>query len=245
MRHIAIFGATSAIAVESARIFAQAGDKLFLVARDAQKLEAVRADIAARGAGAVTTTVRDLADTAGHPALLFQAKEALGDLDIVLVAHGVLSNQGECEKDFAKVEESIRVNFLSAASLAQASANLMLEQKRGTIAVISSVAGDRGRPSIYTYASAKGGLNVFLQGLRGRLLRSGIRVITIKPGPVDTPMTAHLKKGPTMASAASVGAGIVRAIEKGKDEVYLPWFWFWIMLIIRLMPEAIFKRIKF
>lgn len=244
MRHVAIFGGTSAIAVETARVMAARGDKLFLIARDKQKLAAIEADLRVRGASVVATQTADLSDSGAHARLLSDARQALGDLDVVLVAHGSLPDQKECERDFRVAAAAINLNFLSAASIAAEAANLFESQKKGCIAVISSVAGDRGRQSLYVYGSAKAGLSAFLQGLRNRLAPSGVQVLTIKPGIVDTPMTAHLKKGPLTATPDVVGAGIVKAIDKRRNVVYLPWFWWGIMTIIKLIPEAIFKRLK-
>lgn len=244
MRHVAIFGATSGIAVEVARLMAQAGDKLFLVARDAQKLSSVESDLRARGAADLHSATADLNAFEDHPRLLAQAKEAMGDLDIVLIAHGTLPDQNICEQNFSKVEDCVRSNFLSAASLAQAAANFMKPLKRGTVAVISSVAGDRGRQSNYAYGASKAGLSAFLGGLRNRFAKDGVHVMTIKPGMVDTPMTAHLKKGPLFATAQSVGAGIYKALAKRRNVVYVPAYWWLVMTVISAIPEAIFKKLK-
>ena len=244
MQHVAIFGGTSAIAVEVARLMAKAGDKVFLVARDAKKLAVVEADLKARGAGFIGAATADLNAFESHSRLLAQAREQLGDLDVVLIAHGTLPDQAACEADFVEAEEAIRTNFLSAASLASAAAKIMAPLKRGTIAVIGSVAGDRGRQSNFVYGSAKAGLAAYLQGLRNRLAHQGVHVVTIKPGMVDTPMTAHMKKGPLFASAEDVGQGIYRAILKKRNVVYVPALWILIMGIIKSIPEAIFKKLK-
>ncbi|HXC65533.1 MAG TPA: SDR family NAD(P)-dependent oxidoreductase, partial [bacterium] len=117
-------------------------------------------------------------------------------------------------------------------------------QGRGCLAVISSVAGDRGRQSNYVYGTAKATVTAFLSGLRNRLFRSGVQVLTIKPGMVDTPMTAALKKGPLFASADTVAAGIVRAVDKRRDVVYVPGYWRLVMGVIKALPEGVFKRLK-
>ncbi len=244
MQHVAIFGGTSAIAVEVARLMAKAGDKIFLVARDPKKLAVVEADLRARGAALVASAVADLNGIASHPELVGKAKAALGDLDVVLIAHGTLPDQRQCEENFAKAEEAIRTNFVSAASLANAAANLMRPLKRGTIAVIGSVAGDRGRQSNFVYGSAKAGLAAYLQGLRNRLAPDGVHILTIKPGMVDTPMTAQLKKGPLFATPEAVGRGIYSAILKRRNVVYVPVIWLLVMGIIKAIPEAIFKKLK-
>ena len=165
-------------------------------------------------------------------------------MDTVLIAHGTLGNQRAAESDFALAELEYRTNFLSVVSLLTPIAAYLENKHSGTIAVISSVAGDRGRQSNFIYGSAKGALSIYLAGLSNRLFSSGVKVITIKPGFVDTPMTAHLKKSFLFACPNKVAAGIYRAIEKGNDVVYLPYFWGWIMLLIRLLPENVFKRLK-
>ena len=177
--------------------------------------------------------------------LLAKAGAALGgDLDVVLIAYGTLSNQVACEADAALTLRELNTNFLSVASLLTELANRLKHQGHGTLAVISSVAGDRGRPSNYVYGSAKGALSLFLQGLRGRLFHVGVHVLTIKPGFVDTPMTADVKKNPLFASPQRVGADIVRACDQGRNVLYTPFFWRFVMTVIRLIPEPLFKRLK-
>ena len=244
MSRIAIFGATSAIAQEAARLFAAEGGQLFLVGRDTGRLAAVAADLTARGARGVATHATDLADPHGHEAAVTKALAYLGGLDGVLIAHGVLPVQSEVQDDPAATLAALQVNFLSPASLLTALAPVFERSRAGVICVIGSVAGDRGRPSNYVYGAGKGGLDTFLQGLRARLAKSGVRVITVKPGFVDTPMTASIRKNPLFASAAAVGRGIHRAMRRGADVIYLPWYWRWIMLIIRLIPERLFKKLS-
>lgn len=243
-RKVLIIGATSAIAAETARLFAAAGDDLFLVGRNPQKTGAVANDVLVRGANRVGHRVQDLADTGQHAALPAEAIDYLGGLDIVLVAHGTLSDQAACQADYALTEQEMTTNFLSVVSLLTPLANRFEQQQHGTIAVISSVAGDRGRQSNYVYGSAKAGLSAFLQGLRNRLAKSGVAVITIKPGFVDTPMTAHIEKGSLYVGPEVIARGIYQAIETGQDVVYLPWFWWGIMTVIKHIPEPIFKRLS-
>lgn len=244
MRHVLIIGATSAIAEATARNFAQDGDRLFLAARNPERLAAVANDLKTRGATQVETVAMDANDTARHAALISQAEAALEGLDTILIAHGTLSDQKACEASFEKTLEELQTNCLSVISLLTLVANRFEEQKYGTIAVISSVAGDRGRQSNYVYGTAKAAVSTFLQGLRNRLYRSGVTVITVKPGFVDTPMTAGFRKGPLWVSPEQVGKGIYRGIQRKSGVIYLPWFWRWIMLVIRLIPESIFKRLK-
>ncbi|MCB0339252.1 MAG: SDR family oxidoreductase [Bdellovibrionales bacterium] len=241
---IIIFGATSAIAVETARLLANRGDELILVARNKDKLYSVVQDLRARASGKVDSIIADLNDLDKHASLLEKAKEILGDYDLVLIAHGTLSNQEVCEKDFKKAEDELKTNFLSAVSLLTPIANEFEKRKSGHIVVISSVAGDRGRQSNYIYGTAKGALSIFLQGLRNRLAKSDVTVTTIKPGFVDTPMTANFDKGPLFVGPDVIARGILRAIQNKSDIVYLPWFWWPIMMVIKAIPEGVFKRLK-
>ena len=243
MRKILIIGATSAIAEATARRFAQDGDRLFLAGRSSERLKMLADDLKLRGALQSETFTMDANDFAQHATLVSTAHASLGGLDTVLIAHGTLSDQQACEASFEATFQELQTNALSVISLLTHIANIFESQKHGTIAVISSVAGDRGRPSNYVYGTAKAAVSTFLQGLRGRLFAAGVNVITIKPGFVDTPMTASFRKGLLWAAPKTVGDGIYRSIEKQREIVYLPWFWRWIMLIIRIVPEPIFKRL--
>lgn len=244
MRKVLILGATSAIAQETAKLFAADGDRLFLVARNAPRLAAVAQDLRVRGAEKVGQRVADLNDTAQHAGLLTEAASSLGGLDTVLIAHGTLSDQQACERDYALAERELRTNFLSAVSLLTHVANRFEQQGHGSIAVISSVAGDRGRRSNYVYGAAKGGLTVFLQGLRHRLRAHGVQVLTVKPGFVDTPMTRELKKGLLWVGPQAIARGIHQALGRRRDVVYLPWFWRGIMAALRALPEPLFTRLN-
>ncbi len=239
-----IAGATSAIAREAARVLARRNASLFLVARDANKLEAVAADLRVLGARAVHTATADLASTTAHEQWWPEALALLGEPDAILIAHGILGDAGRARHDAAHTAEILTTNFLSAAAMLAPVSTWFEQRRSGVIAVIGSVAGDRGRQSNYVYGASKGGLDVFLQGLRNRLFHAGVDVVTIKPGFVDTPMTAHLPKSPLFASPEAVARGIVKAMEQGRDVVYLPFFWRWILWVVKLMPEFVFKRLK-
>jgi decaprenylphospho-beta-D-erythro-pentofuranosid-2-ulose 2-reductase len=241
---ILIIGATSAIAQETAKCFARDGAELFLVARSSEKLNAVADDLRVRGAKSVETFLLDISDLDRHQEMFDAALAALGSLDMLLIAHGTLGDQRKCELSVEETLKELNTNALSVISLLTISANYFEQQRRGCIAVISSVAGDRGRQSNYVYGTAKGAVNTFLQGLRNRLYKAHVSVLTVEPGFVDTPMTAALKKGPLFARPSSVGKGIYQAMLKGKDVVYLPWFWRPIMLVVRSIPERIFKRLS-
>jgi short-subunit dehydrogenase len=244
MSRVIVVGATSAIAQEAARMFAQDGASMFLVARDREKLAAVADDLRVRGATRVETSVINLLEWERHEELVESAAKALGGLDLALIAHGNLSDQAACESRVAEIVREMNLNCLSVISLATVLGNYFERQSYGCVAVIASVAGDRGRRSNYVYGTAKGAVDIFLQGLRSRLFPQGVAVVTIKPGLVDTPMTAALPKNCLFASARTVGLGVYRAMLKRKNVVYLPWFWRWIMAIVRILPEALFKRLN-
>ncbi len=241
---VLIFGATSAIAGEVARRYAARGARLFLVGRDRTKLDRIAA---ALGGAVVGTRAADLDDTGASARLVGEAIGALGGLDVAIVAQGLLGDQLASERHYAEAERVIRTNFLSVVALVIPLAqHLEAAAGRGAIAVLSSVAGDRGRPRNYSYGAAKGAVNVYLQGLRTRLWSRGIGIHTLKIGPVDTPMTADHRKTPVFASAEGVAAGIVAAIDRGRGgETYLPWFWRPIMAVVRQLPEPVLQRLAF
>lgn len=244
MTRILILGATSAIAEQTARRYAERGAQLMLVARDEDKLQRLADDLAIRGTGQVAWQACDLNDTPGHETVLLETEKALGGLDMVLIAYGTLGDQAVGEHDFSAAMQELQTNCLGVLSLLTLIANRFEAQQSGTIAVISSVAGDRGRQSNYIYGTAKGALSLFLQGLRNRLHKAGVQVLTIKPGFVDTPMTREFPKGLLWVKPEVIADGIVRAVDKRRDVVYLPFFWRYIMLIIKLIPEFIFKRLS-
>lgn len=244
MNKILIVGATSAIAEAVARIHAQRGDHLFLVARNAERLRGVVDDLRIRGCPKVVGWPMEANDFGAHAGMLERAEAELGGLDTVLIAHGTLPDQGACAASVELTLDEIRTNALSTISLATLIANRFESQGRGTLAVIASVAGDRGRQSNYVYGSAKAMVSTFLSGLGQRLAKFGVAVVTIKPGFVDTPMTRDFKKGPLWTSADSVAKGIVRAIDRKTPVVYLPCFWRGIMWVIRSIPEWLFRRLR-
>lgn len=244
MKRVLIIGATSAIAEQCARIWAARGDELYLVARNEVRLQTITADLKVRGAHDAASYCTDLNDMQRHVDLLGAAENAMGGVDIVLVAHGTLSNQKSCERSVGETLAEIQTNALSTISLLTLIANYFEAQKDGTICVISSVAGDRGRASNYVYGSAKAMVTVFASGLRQRLHKSNVGVVTVKPGFVDTPMTAEFKKGFLWAKPNSVAGTIVAAIDKNKTEIYAPVFWAAIMMVIRNIPTPMFKRIS-
>jgi len=245
MTRVAIFGATSGIAQCVARLFARERANFVLVARNPQRLAAVSADLLARGAAEVATIACDLIAVETHPELVDRVLATLSGLDAVLIAHGTLGDQKRSELDGGTTTRELMTNFVSAASLLTHIANVMERQRHGVVAIIGSVAGDRGRESNYVYGSAKAGLRVFAEGLRYRLRRASVSVVLVEPGFVDTPMTAAIDKaGPLWAKPERVAGDIRRAMAKRSAVVYTPWFWRWIMLVVRWMPAPIFRRLR-
>jgi decaprenylphospho-beta-D-erythro-pentofuranosid-2-ulose 2-reductase len=232
------------LAHEAAKIFARNSADLVLVARSPHKLAAVQGDLCVRGARSVETVVADLADVARHQEVVEAALRPFSGLDMVLVAYGTLGDQQQSEQEVTVTLQEFNNNCTSVISLLTLLANYFEHQKRGCLAVISSVAGDRGRQSNYVYGAAKGAVTIFLQGLRNRLASKGVAVVTIKPGMVDTPMTAHMPRSRLFASAETVGQGIYQAMMKRKDVVYVPGYWRYIMWIIRSIPESRFKKMN-
>ena len=241
---VLIIGATSAIAREAARLWAARGEVLYLMGRSTERLQALAEDLKIRGASDARWSVLDFDDYAGHRAAILGAQQTMNGLDLALIAHGALPNQEACQEDFDNAQAALAANFLSFASLLTHLANHFEKQRHGRIGAITSVAGDRARKSNYVYAAAKSGASAWLEGLRGRMALAGVTVTNIKPGYVDTPMTAHLPKNALFASASRVGAGAVAALDRGAATVYLPWFWRPIMALARVVPGRIFHRLN-
>jgi short-subunit dehydrogenase len=239
-----VFGATSAIAQAAVRRLAAAGGALVLVGRDPVRLEAVAADARVRGARVAEPLVADLDDDARHEALLAAAAERLGRIDLVLVAHGLLATTEDCARDPSLVARLLRTNLVGTVLLVERAAARLAAQGAGTVAVVGSVAGDRGRPSNYVYGATKGGLAVYLDGLRHALRPRGVNVLDLRPGPVDSPMTAHLPRNRPYASPAAVADALLRGVERGRGVVYAPAWWRPVMLVVRLIPDRIFGRLR-
>jgi decaprenylphospho-beta-D-erythro-pentofuranosid-2-ulose 2-reductase len=240
-KRILVLGATSAIAMAVMRQLITPSTHFFLVARSKEKLTAVAQDLLVRGALRVDMIVADLDETQTHPQMLSVATTQLGAIDLALLAHGILGDQSAAERDYVVAEQILGTNFLSAVSLLTCLANYCVSQGKGTLAVISSVAGDRGRKSNYVYGASKAGLNAFLSGLRNRCDRFGVQVLTIKPGFVATPMTAHIPRNRLFATPEQVARGILSGVRNRKDIIYVPWFWRPLMAIIKALPERLFK----
>lgn len=246
-RHIAVVGATSAIAERCARRWAADGAaSIVLVARDPGKLKRVQDDLLARSPGVSlrTQVCADFVDSTDIEAQLDQAF-ASHVPDMVLIAHGDLPDQTACQADLSKARQAIDVNGLSPVLWAEAAVRRLERAGQGTVAVIGSVAGDRGRQSNYVYGAAKGLVDRYVQGLQHRLADGAVRVVIVKPGPTATPMTAHLQaQGQKMASADDVAEHIIKGLRAGKPVIYTPPIWWAIMMVIRHLPRFVFHRIK-
>ena len=244
MQNIIIIGATSAIAKEVAKLYAMEKANLYLIARDQSRLEVIKDDCLVRGANNVNIANFDARQLDSHKAIIESAFDSLGRVDVFLIAHGSLPHQELCQADSNKAVDEINTNGVSVVSLLTHAANKLEEQRTGNITVITSVAGDRGRQSNYIYGAAKGMVSIFLQGLAQRLNSSGIHVLDIKPGFVDTPMTKDFDKGALWAKPENVAQIIKERINKKSTFSYTPAFWFLIMTIIKTIPKMIFNKIK-
>ncbi len=243
---VIILGATSAIAEATARLYAGEGAELLLVARQPERLAAIAADLRLRGAARVETALRDLAEDGDVAEAFIGFIAALGGIDHVLLAYGVLGDQKAAERDPATARASLRINFTTAAAWALVAAEALERQGHGSLVVLGSAAGDRGRRVNFVYGAAKAGLATLVEGVAHRFANSGPRAVIVKPGPVITPMTEGFanRKGLMWASPETVAAVVRRAADRGGPVVYAPWFWRWIMLAIRVLPTPIFNRLN-
>lgn len=242
MARVLVIGATSGIAAAACRQLADRGDQLFLVARSRSGLDALAAEL---GDAVVGTCQHDVTDTGRAGEVVQQARDALDELDVVHVCHGLLPDQLDTEARYETAEESFAVNLLGTVALLVPLVNVLEAQGRGKLAVITSVAAERGRPRNYTYASAKAALNTYLEGVRSRLYGTGVSIHIIKMGPVDTKMTVDHDKNPLFATAEGAAAGMIAAVDRGRFEAFVPGYWRPIMAAVRHLPEPIFQRIGF
>ena len=244
--NVLIIGATSTIAESLARLFAKESAHLFLLARDPTRLEAVRGDLLAHGAGRVESECFDAAKLETLESVLESAWNNMGTIDVAVICYATLTDQDKAEGSPTYAARQFLVNGASATLLTTALGVRFAGQGHGSLAVLGSVAGDRGRASNYLYAAAKSAVAVCAEGLRAKLYKQGVSVLTVKPGYVRTAMTADLAlPEPLLASADRVARDIHRAIKRGKAGVlYTPWYWRWIMVVIRLIPPAIFNRLS-
>ena len=246
MRRILIVGATSAIAEQCARIWVNDSEvTLTLVGRDPEKIDGLRLDLSVRSPHSVIHT--ETLDFLDPVAITELAKRTSldGALDIVLIAHGNLPTQESSERDLSIASSTLTLNGISPVLFAEAFAGLFAIANHGTIAIIGSVAGDRGRRANYVYGSAKALVAHYAAGLQHRFADTDVKIVLIKPGPTATPMTADLQqKGRRLARAENVAAQIIKAIDAGKPVLYTPPIWQPIMFIIKHLPQRIFIKLK-
>ena len=242
----AVVGATRGMGRALARLMAERGDALCLLGRDAAELEASARDLVARGARGVVATARlDLTEPAGIAAALDAADRALGAFDTLVVTAGDFAPQGSLERDPARLERLLDVNFTATAVLCQQAAERLAGRGGGTVCAFSSVAGDRARRSNYLYGASKAGLSALLEGLQLAYADRGVRVVCVRPGFVKTAMTAGLPVPPFAGEPNAVARVVLRAIDRGTPVVYAPPIWRWVMLAIRLLPRAVMRRVRF
>ncbi|MDL0429718.1 SDR family NAD(P)-dependent oxidoreductase [Marinobacter sp. TBZ242] len=246
MKHIVIVGATSAMAHECARIWAeQEATHFSLVGRSAERLQRVADDLKARSPGSDVTILAT--DFLSPEAIQATVDETTSNrrIDIALIAHGSLPDQNNCQIDLNVCADSLAVNGLSPALFAEALAGKMEDVNYGSLAIIGSVAGDRGRKSNYSYGAAKGLVERYTQGLQHRFAGTGVTVTLIKPGPTATPMTKEMQlEGTNLAKPVDVATAIVGAIHKNRLTIYAPEKWRIIMLVIKHMPSFIFNKLN-
>ena len=240
-----VLGAGSRIAQEVCERRAARGKDLVLAARNPEQLARLQRHFASRYEVTVGSVALDVERTDSHAAFWQSVLETDPDVDEVLVAFGTLGDADGDRHDASGALRTLHVNFDGAVSLLTPIADHFERRRGGQIVVLGSPAGDRGRQSNYVYGAAKAGLAVFTQGLRNRLSPAGVHVMTVKPGFVDTPMTAGMKLPPLLtASPQRVARDIDRAMQRRRDVIYTPWFWRWILRLVRAVPENRFKRMK-
>lgn len=242
--NIVIYGATSTLAQHIARHLATNGHRLFLIARSEARLATLSKDYVARGAASVDLLAADLSELNKLEHLWDTIVSKMKVIHKVFVCHGVLGNQEIAQKDFLTAQSELTTNFLSYVAILTPIANQFEVDGGGHITVIGSVAGDRGRQSNYIYGTAKAGLATFAAGLRNRLSQSNVQVLTVKPGFMRTAMTENLDQNFLFAEPEKVAQSILKAVDQKRDVIYVPGFWRLIMLVIRNIPEKIFKRLK-
>jgi len=240
---IAILGATSAIAQAFARRYAAHGASFHLAGRSRDRLDAIAADLRVRGAAQVDVAVVDFADLAAARAACHDAKASLATIDIALVAHGTDFDQAASERDAQALDAALAANLTSHLHILLALASILEAQRSGTLVAMGSAAGDRGKARNYVYGSAKAAIAVLQQGLMARLAPHGARALLVKPAFVDTPMTAGLPKGALWITPDRAAAAIAAAVRKGKTTVYVPWYWRFIMMALRALPNRLFVRL--
>lgn len=242
MPTVLILGAGSDIAIATARIFAKDKHDIILAGRDVQSLDAFRRDLEIRYKIKAEAIAFDALDFGSHRSFF---ENLSTKPSVTICIFGYLGDQSKAEIDWVEAERIISTNFTGAASILNVIAQYYQNQKNGVIAGISSVAGERGRQSNYFYGSAKAGFTAYLAGLRNRMFKYNVHVTTINPGFVYTKMTADFKLPPLLtATPEQVAVAIKKAITRKRNTTYVKWFWRWIMLLIKMIPEPLFKKMK-
>ncbi len=243
---VVLFGATKGMGRAVARLMAARGDRLFLLGRDADDLRRSAADLDIRGAaGGVGVAHCDLLQPATFAPALDQAVAALGGLDIVVLTAGMFATQETLETNAELRHALLTADFTNTVQFCEHARQRLLATGGGTLCVFSSVAGERGRKPVILYGAAKAGLSRYLEGLDHKFRSHGLKVVAVKPGFVKTGMTAGLTPPPFAGEADAVARAVLKAIDRGRPEVYAPPIWRWVMLVIRLLPRAVMRRIAF
>lgn len=243
MSTLLLLGASSAISQAYLDLVGKQFSHIFLVARSDSKLEQVVRHVEVSTSATVYSSAVDLADTSQHQRLFELALNSLGNIDQVMICYGDLTDQQRCREDVDYLVAQFTLNATSTISLSAHAVRVLAREGGGDLVVVGSVAGDRGRKSNYAYGAAKGAVATFLAGLGMDVESENVRVLTVKPGFVDTPMTAQFKKGVLWTSPDKVARGIASAIDRQRSVVYVPWYWFCIMMVIKLLPSAVLKKL--
>lgn len=242
MPTVLILGAASDMAIAIGKKFASKGFNIQLAARDVLRLDPLKSDILIRYNVSASLHEFDALDFDSH-ADFFNSLAVIPDVTVCVF--GYLGENENARSDWKEAEKIIHSNYTGAVSILNTISSVYAGQKKGTIVGISSVAGERGRQSNYIYGSAKAGFSAYLSGLRNRMFREGVHVVTVQPGFVYTRMTENIKLPPLLtAKPIDVAEVVYNAVNKKKNIVYVKWFWRWIMLIIISIPEFIFKKLK-
>ncbi len=246
MKSIVIIGATSSIAEHCARLWVTEPVRLLLIGRNQNKLNIISHDLKVRSPSSeIEIIVNELISVEAIKEIMTCVSSLSQHIDTVLIAHGVLPDQEHCQSEIIACRESLEINALSPVLILEAFANIMHAKNGGNIAIIGSVAGDRGRRSNYIYGAAKGMIEKYVQGMQHRFANTDLHISLIKPGPTDTPMTMHLKSSKLkFANVDLVAKEIVSGIEKNKRIIYTPKKWKYLMLIIKSIPFFIFKNMN-
>ena len=240
-----LFGATRGIGRAIARELAARGDSLFLLGRDSAELARSCADLRLRGAASADFANCDLQGPRGFEPALARAEQRLAGLDCVIVSAALFGTQTELERDPALLERLLSADFVHTVGFCEAARRRLLARGGGTLCVLSSVAGDRARAPAALYGAAKAGLSHYLEGLDHGYRGKGLRTVCVKPGFVRTGMTAGLHEPPFAADPERVARRVVRAIERGWPVVYAPPIWWLVMAVVRALPRALMRRLRF